>query len=99
GVETLTALQARLLDRAWRWVAPGGVLVFCTCSLLKAEGEGQAAGFLARTQDAVAAPVGPEDGVPAECISDGWLRTRPALWAGRGGLDGFCAARFRRLAA
>ena len=43
-----TALQSRLLDVATQLVRPGGRLVFITCSLLDAEGRGQADGFLAR---------------------------------------------------
>ncbi len=33
-----TALQARLLDKALSWLAPGGTLIYCVCSPLKAEG-------------------------------------------------------------
>ncbi len=44
----LTALQARLLDVAAALVRPGGRLIFVTCSLLDAEGAGQAEAFLAR---------------------------------------------------
>lgn len=93
----LTGLQARLLDRAFGWLAPGGTLVFATCSLLRAEGEEQAAAFLARTPAARRAAL--TDEVPAEFITaDGDLRTRPDHWADRGGLDGFFAARFTRAA-
>lgn len=44
----LIPLQAALLDRALGWLAPGGRLVFCTCSLLPEEGEEQLAAALAR---------------------------------------------------
>ena len=49
GRETgrLVALQAAMIRRAWDWVAPGGRLVYCVCSLLPEEGEAQAARFLA----------------------------------------------------
>jgi len=94
----LTTLQARLLDRTAKWLVPGGVLVFCTCSLFKAEGEDQAHGFLERNTDFERAPIDPvEAGIPAEFItSEGDLRTRPDFWAELGGIDGFFAARFRR---
>jgi len=94
----LTALQAHLLDRAAGWVAPGGLLVFCTCSLLRAEGEDQAQAFLARTSGFDRVPVqAGEAGVPPEFLTpEGDLRTRPDHWPARGGLDGFFAARFRR---
>ena len=36
-VERLAALQARLLRHAYEMLAPGGVLVYCTCSLQKSE--------------------------------------------------------------
>jgi NOL1/NOP2/sun family putative RNA methylase len=35
----LQRLQASLLERAWEVLAPGGALVYSTCSLLKDEGE------------------------------------------------------------
>jgi 16S rRNA (cytosine967-C5)-methyltransferase len=56
-VAALVALQARLLDALWPLLAPGGRLVYATCSILAAENEDQVAGFLARTPDAVALPL------------------------------------------
>ena len=35
----LVATQARLLDALWRTLAPGGVLLYATCSILKDENE------------------------------------------------------------
>src|SRR5690606_26511971 len=43
----LTALQARLLDALWPLLAPGGVLLYATCSILAAENQAQVAAFLA----------------------------------------------------
>lgn len=54
------ALQARLLDAAWRMLARGGRLVYATCSVLPDENAQQIAAFLARTPDARAL-----DAVPA----------------------------------
>lgn len=90
----LVALQARLLARAWDWLAPGGRLVFCTCSLLPAEGEEQLARFRAAHPEARVLP--PD--AAALGIEPGWidaaggLRLRPDFWAERGGMDGFHAA-------
>lgn len=97
-VKGLAELQSRLLDRAAAWVVPGGMLVFCTCSLLKVEGEDQARGFLARHEDFVRMPVAAgEAGIPAAFLTaQGDLRTRPDFWSDGGGIDGFFAARFRR---
>jgi len=87
----LTALQARLIDRAAGWLAPGGVLAVCTCSLLPAEGEAMVAAALARHPGLRALPLelplGRASGV-------GW-RTRPDDLAGQGGLDGFFLALLR----
>lgn len=89
----LLALQAGLLARAWDWLEPGGRLVFCTCSLLPAEGEAQVARFRAARPEATAVPPDPA----ALGIEPGWidaaggLRLRPDYWADRGGMDGFHA--------
>ena len=74
------------------------MLIFCTCSLLKAEGEEQAAGFLDRHPEFERLPmVAGEAGIPAKFLTpEGDLRTRPDYWPELGGLDGFFAARFRR---
>lgn len=51
----LVALQAKLLDSLWSTLAPGGVLLYATCSVLKCENERQVQDFLQRTDDAVLA--------------------------------------------
>lgn len=92
GLKDLMSLQDRLLDAAWAMTAPGGRLVFCTCSLFKAEGEDRLAAFLERHGDARLAPIGDPALAPFAAES-GALRTSPADWADIGGLDGFFAAR------
>ena len=47
-LEDLIALQARILDAAAQHVAPGGRLVYVTCSLLRAENSAQIDAFLRR---------------------------------------------------
>jgi 16S rRNA (cytosine967-C5)-methyltransferase len=88
----LVALQAALLDRALDWLAPGGRLVFCTCSILPEEGEGQLAAALTRHPGLrVIRPDLP--GLDPGWITDqGGLRLRPDDWADRGGMDGFFIA-------
>lgn len=44
----LIAVQAEILDESAALVAPGGLLVYMTCSLLAAENEAQIAAFLSR---------------------------------------------------
>ena len=97
-IDALARLQAALLDRAAAMVAPGGRLIYCTCSLEPAEGEDQVPPFLDRHGDYAIDPVTPEEvGGLAEAIRpDGTVRTRPDMLADAGGLDGFYIARFRR---
>lgn len=51
-VAQLAALQAQLLARLWPLLRPGGRLLYCTCSVFRAEGDGQIQAFLARNTDA-----------------------------------------------
>ncbi|WP_343039183.1 RsmB/NOP family class I SAM-dependent RNA methyltransferase [Propylenella binzhouense] len=97
---SLADLQARMLARAARFVAPGGRLVYCTCSLEPEEGERQADRFLEanpgfRLEPATADEVG---GMAHFLSPAGTLRTLPSMNFGEsspaGGLDGFFAARF-----
>ncbi|PLL14509.1 16S rRNA methyltransferase [Tabrizicola sp. TH137] len=92
-VAELVDLQARLLDRALGMVRPGGRVVFCTCSILPEEGEGQLAAALARHPglrvERVALP-GVEE---AWWTAGGGLRLRPDHWAEAGGMDGFFMVR------
>ena len=48
-IERLTGLQAELLDRAASQLAPGGTLVYSTCTVSRRENRDQAIGFAARS--------------------------------------------------
>jgi 16S rRNA (cytosine967-C5)-methyltransferase len=98
-IATLAALQARLIAAAARLLAPGGRLVFATCSLQPEEGEAQVAA--ARATGLTPDPFHAEElpGLPEAITPAGHLRTRPDVWPERGGMDGFFAARFRAPAA
>lgn len=50
-------LQQRLLRALWPLLRPGGVLVYATCSILKAEGEDVVNRFLADHSNAAALPI------------------------------------------
>ncbi|WP_236687859.1 RsmB/NOP family class I SAM-dependent RNA methyltransferase [Jannaschia aquimarina] len=96
-VEALTKLQYRLLDRAIGFAAPGGRMVFCTCSLLPVEGEHQVRAALKRHEGLEA--VTPEPGtlgLPEEAASPNGLRLLPDLWPELGGMDGFYISVLRR---
>ncbi|MFM2068137.1 MAG: hypothetical protein RLZZ584_3046 [Pseudomonadota bacterium] len=51
-IDALAAIQARLLDTLWPLLAPGGRLVYATCSIFAREGRHQIEAFLQRTMDA-----------------------------------------------
>ena len=51
-VPSLAATQARMLDALWPLLVPGGRLLYCTCSVFKAEGQDQIDAFLQRQADA-----------------------------------------------
>ncbi|MEO3434550.1 transcription antitermination factor NusB [Inquilinus sp. CAU 1745] len=98
-VEKLAAAQARLLDHAVTLVRPGGILVWCTCSLQPEEGERQIASLLERAGNAVRRdPVRAEEigGLAEAVTAEGEIRTLPSMLPGEGGLDGFHIARLRR---
>jgi len=95
----LASLQRRLLDRAVERLKPGGILVYCVCSLEPEEGVNQIAALLARNSGVARKPVTAQDvyGQVEFVTADGDLRTLPQhlsdpdpRW---GGLDGFYAAR------
>ena len=95
----LVKLQAQLLDKATALTRPGGLLVYCACSLEPEEGEAHIAPILRRNPDVRRLPIEPHEvGGLAECLTpSGDLRTLPChLWGDnprRSGLDGFFAAR------
>jgi len=100
-IDSLVALQARLLARAAALVRPGGRIVYCTCSLEPEEGEVQISNFLRRNPEFRRDPITLNDGLPMAFINhDGDLRTYPSLLPNDdirlSGIDGFFAARLER---
>ena len=87
-LDALVRLQARLLDALWPTLAPGGALLYATCSLLRAENDAQIAAFLARTPDASLDPLDPRFG-----LDTGHGRQR---FPGEDGMDGFFYARLAK---
>lgn len=98
-VAALAAAQDRLLRAAVAALRPGGLLVYCVCSLQPEEGEARIAALLAEQAPVARVPVSPEEvgGLAEAVTAAGDLRTLPCHWAERGGMDGFYAARLRRL--
>jgi 16S rRNA (cytosine967-C5)-methyltransferase len=93
-VQALAEMQDRLLAAAVAMLRPGGRMVYSVCSLQPEEGADRIHAALARgglrhdpftSAELVALP---------EALTDaGFLRTLPCMWAERGGMDGFFAAR------
>jgi 16S rRNA (cytosine967-C5)-methyltransferase len=67
-IGALAATQARLLDALWPLLKPGGRLLYCTCSVFKAEGQHQIDAFLQRQ---------PGASTPAKPASPGHLLPLP----------------------
>src|SRR5262249_36517153 len=90
----LAAAQLVMLQHAAEIVAPGGRLIYATCSSEPEENEGVAAAFLATTPGFRAVDLGRGDaGLPAQVIDGrGHLRTYPHVH----GLEAFFGAVFER---
>lgn len=97
-IDHLTRVQDQLLTHAFDILAPGGVLVYCTCSLQKSEGEYQINRFLQRTPNASKIAITPQEtGDLNESITeDGDMRILPFHRAPQGGMDGFFISRITK---
>ena len=92
GISELIALQAQMIDHALGLLAPGGRLVFCTCSLLPDEGECQVEEALERHSGLAVLPAEAPGIEEAWRSEEGGLRLRPDYWPEQGGMDGFYMA-------
>ncbi len=97
-VARLSALQDRLLRAAVSMTAPGGRIVYATCSLQPEEGPDRIKAVLDDDTPVALDPIAESEapGLDAAIRPDGTLRTLPCHWSQRGGLDGFFIARLRR---
>jgi len=88
-------VQERLLANAGRMIKSGGLLLYCTCSLQKDEGERQIAKFLTEHTDFKRWPVAASEiGGLADAITpEGDVRILPFHLAPYGGMDGFFISR------
>jgi len=95
-VDDLAGLQRRLLDAAAPHVAPGGALVYATCTISVPENAGVVAEFLAAHAEFAVDDPRPHLPAAAHELVDarGFLQTFPH----RHGLDGFFAVRLKRRA-
>ena len=76
--------QARLLNTLWGLLKPGGRLVYCTCSIFRAEGDLQAQTFVANHNDAVLMPspghMLPQSSPLGEVFPDNLLREHDGFY-------------------
>ncbi len=83
-ISQLAAIQAHLLETLWPLLAPGGRLVYCTCSVFKAEGAQQVQAFVSRHADAALLPspghLLPQSGAGQSAFSDNSLREHDGFY-------------------
>ncbi len=87
-IAALQNMQKKMLAVAWQLLAPGGVLLYATCSVLKQENEEQIALFLTQNSQALEYKIATE-----------WGMDRPfgrQIMTGAGYMDGFYYARLRK---
>ncbi len=94
-VDRGAALQEQMLLAAVEMLAPGGTLVYSTCSLQPEEGEQRIAALLASGAPVARQPIAAGDLFGLDCLITplGDLRTLPHFL---GGMDGFYACRLVR---
>ncbi len=98
-IDRLVGQQRQLLQSAYHMLAPGGKMIYATCSLQPEEGEQQIEWFLATYPEIRIDPIRPaEPNQLQTVISDqGTIRTMPYDHPEAGGLDGFFIARLQRV--
>jgi 16S rRNA (cytosine967-C5)-methyltransferase len=85
-IDKLPALQGKLLRAAWALLAPGGRLVYVTCTVTRSENHDVIAAFLDGAADAQIVPVEAWEGWPGLGEADGFGRQ---ILPGEAGADGF----------
>lgn len=87
-IDALVAQQSRILAACWNTLAPGGRLLYVTCSLLRQENEGVVGNFVASQDDATIVPFTLPVG---QAAAVGWQ-----ILPGDGDLDGMYYALLER---
>ncbi|MEO6319853.1 MAG: 16S rRNA (cytosine(967)-C(5))-methyltransferase RsmB [Polaromonas sp.] len=83
-IAQLASIQANLLATLWPLLKTGGRLVYCTCSVFRAEGEQQIQAFVAHHTDALLMPspghLLPQSGDGATVFPDNLLREHDGFY-------------------
>jgi 16S rRNA (cytosine967-C5)-methyltransferase len=82
-IAQLAATQARLLAALWPLLRPGGRLLYCTCSVFRAEGQARISSFVAHNKDALLRPA------PGHLLPQSRANTNPLPDNLPGDHDGF----------
>jgi 16S rRNA (cytosine967-C5)-methyltransferase len=92
-IDKLPLVQARLLTAAWRMLAPGGRLVYATCTLTRSENRDVIEAFLRGTPGATIVPAESWAGWPGFGEADEFGRQ---ILPGEAGADGFYYAAVKK---
>ncbi|MBQ9685795.1 MAG: 16S rRNA (cytosine(967)-C(5))-methyltransferase RsmB [Oscillospiraceae bacterium] len=87
-IAALPEIQRAILDNLSRYVAPGGVLLYSTCTVLREENEDVVTAFLSEHWDFTAEPF-----LVGDIYADKGMYT---FWPNVDGTDGFFAAKLRK---
>jgi 16S rRNA (cytosine967-C5)-methyltransferase len=83
-IPQLATIQAKLLETLWPLLKPGGRLLYCTCSVFRAEGDNQLQTFLTHHTDASLRPspghLLPQSGVEATVFPDNLMREHDGFY-------------------
>ena len=90
-LEGLPRVQKAILDNVCRYVRPGGVLLYATCTLLERENEDVVRGFLDKHKDFTL------EGFQGPGDFEGAREGMVTCWSHRHGTDGFFFAKLRRM--
>lgn len=99
-IERQASLQKDMLTLAANALKTGGILVYCTCSISKLEGEKQISNYLENNAGFAVEPL--NSLVPAEISEiltpEGFIRTLPFCLSAFGGMDAFFIAKLKKVA-
>lgn len=98
-IVSLSKLQSDLLDTAWDLLKEDGILIYCTCSLEKEEGENQIESFIKRKKNSLLDEINTSEIDKKLNVSNQnkWLRIFPNSLNYKGGNDGFFIARIKKI--
>ncbi len=87
-INTLQVLQKRIMTAVWSLLAPGGIMLYATCSILKQENEQQIEAFLATNANVIEVPINADWGLVR--------RYGRQILTGESAMDGFYYALIRK---